>query len=73
MFIAKRIQNDSRVRWKLFDAYKINYGYDTEIGENGIIIGTNSSNELSVVGANFSSMRRQNLKGAIVRLKCQSK
>lgn len=65
VFIAKRVQGDF-LQWKLFDAYKINYGYDIEIGGNGMIIETNSTNELSVVGANFSSKRRQNLKGAIV-------
>lgn len=54
------------MQWKLFDAYKINYGYVIEIGENGMIIETNSTNNLSVIGANFSSVRRQNLKGAIV-------
>lgn len=54
------------MQWKLFDAYKINYDYNIEIEENGSIIETNSTNELSVVGANFSSVRRQNLKGAIV-------
>lgn len=66
LFIAKRIQEDSVMQWKLFDAYKVNKGYDIEIGENGIIA-TNSANELNIIGANFSSMRRQNLKGAIVR------
>lgn len=54
------------IHWKLFDAYKINYGYEVEIGENGMIIEMNSTNEINVLGANFSSVRRQNLKGAIV-------
>lgn len=53
-------------QWKLFDAYKVNYNYDIEIEENGSIIDMNSTNGLSIVGANFSSVRRQNLKGAIV-------
>lgn len=70
LFIAKQIQNETIIRWKLFDAYKLNYGYDIEIQENGIIIETNSPDELTIIGANFSSARRQNLKGTIV---CQNK
>lgn len=54
------------MQWKLFDAYKVNYGYDIEIKENGMIMETNSATELTVIGANFSSVRRQNLQGAIV-------
>lgn len=66
VFIAKQYYNDGLMQWKLFDVHKINYGYDIEIVENGMIIATASANELGVVGANFSSSRRQNLKGAIV-------
>lgn len=67
LFIVRRIQNDIIVKWKLFDAYKINYGFHTEIGENGIMIRNNSVNESNIIGANFSSTRRQNLKGVTVR------
>lgn len=63
LFIAKRIQN-STVQWKLFDAYKFNRGYNVEITENGRIETMGGEDdEWHVVGANFSTARRQNLKG----------
>lgn len=65
MFIVKRFQ-DNTTQWKLFDAYKLNHGYDIEISENGIIEAIEDTNELKVSGANFSSARRQNLQGVNV-------
>ena len=62
LFIARRYQNDS-MKWQLFDAYKLNDGYDIEITENGLIEAITHSDDLIVTGANFSSTRRQNLKG----------
>lgn len=61
-FIAKRYQNDTN-EWKLFDAYKLNDGYDIEITENGIIESMIITDGLKVSGANFAAARRQNLKG----------
>lgn len=63
IFIAKRIQTES-AQWQLFDAYKINHGYDIIISSNGMIVSIDD--ELTVTGADFSPARRQNLKGAIV-------
>lgn len=65
IFIAKRIQCDSMI-WQLFDAYKFNHGYDIEISPNGMIHNIDSNDSFNLVDANFSSARRQNLKGAIV-------
>lgn len=62
LFIAKRCQNDTN-EWKLFDAYKLNVGYDIEITENGIIESMQVTDRLKVSEANFSATRRQNLKG----------
>lgn len=62
LFIAKRYQNDT-IEWKLFDAYKLNDGYDIEIIENGIMESMIITDELKVSGANFDAKRRQNLKG----------
>lgn len=62
LFIAKRTQNEI-LQWKLFDVYKLNYGYDIEITENGMIETVGDNDDLNVIGANFSSARRQNLKG----------
>lgn len=64
IFIAKRVQSEI-MQWQLFDVYKINHEYDIEIGKNGMILALNDD-QLKVVGANFSSARRQNLKGTIV-------
>lgn len=74
LFIAKRMQSENdTLRWKLFDAYKVNYGYGIECKANGMIIAASSADEMHVIGANFSSARRQNLKGAIVcSMICQS-
>lgn len=62
VFIATRYQNDS-IKWQLFDAYKLNDAYDIEMTENGVIEAITNSDDLIVTGANFSSTRRQNLKG----------
>lgn len=63
LFITKRIHNDS-AQWKLFDAYKLNREYDIQITENGMIEQWNDG--LHVVGADFSTARRQNLNGVNV-------
>ncbi|XP_031622981.1 uncharacterized protein LOC116340566 [Contarinia nasturtii] len=66
VFIIKRHQND-KIQWKMFDAYKLNYGYDSEVMENGYVIEFGPANEdLMIVEMNFSSARRQNLKGVNV-------
>lgn len=63
LFIARHYQNDT-IHWNLFDAYKLNYGYDIEITENGVIEAAANANDLMVVsGADFSSARRRNLNG----------
>lgn len=64
LFIAKRMPNDEIIEWTLFDAYKLNYGYNIEISENGAIL--QFQNDLRVIAANFSTARRQNLKGVNV-------
>lgn len=63
VFIAKKYQTD-KVQWKFFDIYKLNYGYDSEISENGMLVSGAVDNDL--VGMNFSSARRQNLQGVNV-------
>ncbi|XP_055300052.1 glutamate receptor ionotropic, kainate 2-like [Sitodiplosis mosellana] len=63
LFIAQRYHNNDTIQWKLFDAYKLNYGYDIEITENGVIEAITNMNGLIVSAANFSYTRRQNLKG----------
>lgn len=50
------------MHWLLFDAYKIDYGYEIEIFQNGMIY-TNENNTLELSGANFLAKRRMNLKG----------
>lgn len=60
VFIAKRVKSEP-MQWQLFDAYKLNYGYDIEISLNGMIVIVND--EPTVVEANFSPARRRNLKG----------
>lgn len=65
LFIAKRSQTEQK-QWKLFDAYKLNFGYNIEITENGMIESMKYEDKLSVIGAKFSSVRRQNLKGVNV-------
>lgn len=65
LVIAKRVEADRN--WKLFDAYKLNLGYDIEINENGIIAAM-ENDELQVIGADYSSSRRKNLKA--VRVNC---
>lgn len=63
LFIAKKT---SETEWKLFDAYKLNHGYEIEISENGMIVEIADVDEFKVVGANFSTARRQNLNGVNV-------
>lgn len=63
LFIAKRIGSE-KIKWKLFDAYKLNVGYNITVNENGMI-DMDDNDELKVIGAKFSSVRRQNLKGVI--------
>lgn len=63
LFIAKRHKTYNTTQWKLFDAYKLNHGYQIEITENGIIEAVNNIDGLKVSKANFSSTRRKNLKG----------
>lgn len=65
LFIARRMQSDI-IEWTLFDAFKLNYGYGIEISENGMIVKIANDDELKVVGANFSTARRQNLNGVNV-------
>lgn len=65
LFIAKRIQRDE-IQYQLYDAFKLNNGYDIEVIENGMITALDSCDELQVIKANFSAARRQNLKGVIV-------
>lgn len=65
LFIAKQSQME-KIQWKLFDAYKLNYGYDIEITENGMIGSMENCDKLRVIDAKFSSVRRQNLMGVNV-------
>lgn len=65
LFVAKRMQNEI-TEWTLFDAYKLNYGYNIDIVENGMISQLGNEDDLKVIGANFSTARRQNLNGAKV-------
>lgn len=60
IFIAKRMQLDP-MQWLLFDAYKIDYTYDIEIFQNGIIEAT-ENNALILNGTNFLAKRRMNLR-----------
>lgn len=64
LFIAKRSSNDQWLQWQLFDAYKLNYGYNIVVSSNGFI--TTKNDSLEVIDANFSSTRRQNLNGVNV-------
>lgn len=64
LFIAKRSSNDQWLHWQLFDAYKLNYGYNIVVSSNGFI--TTKNDSLEVIDANFSSTRRQNLNGVNV-------
>lgn len=66
LFIAKRMQDDI-IQWVLFDAFKLNYGYNIDISQNGIILhNSNDDDDWQVIGANFSTARRQDLKGVNV-------
>lgn len=67
LFIARRYQTDS-MKWQLYDAYKLNDEYDIEITANGVIEAIPNSDDLIVIGTNFSPTRRQNLKG--VNINC---
>lgn len=61
LFIAKQTQLDP-IQWAIFDAYKVDYGYEMEVSQNGIIEAS-ENNALTFNGANFFAKRRKNLKG----------
>lgn len=50
------------MQWLLFDVYKIDYGYEIEIFQNGII-NARENNALTLNETNFLATRRKNLKG----------
>lgn len=64
VFIAKRTQLESS-DWFLYDAFKLNRGYDVEFTERGFITESEVDGKMEVKG-NFSSSRRHNLKGVAV-------
>lgn len=61
LFIAKRVQQIP-MKWLLFDAYKVDYDFDMEVYENGII-DTTANGSLEVKGISYLAKRRKNLRG----------
>lgn len=61
LFIAKRVQQIP-MKWLLFDAYKVDYDFDMEVYENGII-DTTANGSLEVKGISYLAKRRTNLRG----------